>query len=105
MAPSKSLKLVSSTWKIDIGAELGLNGFKISALGFMVLTLGLAKKFVVTDGFFFFAFFTFYEILTVKNMLGRVERNRNMQKSTRTVVLKVADTHYGQLLFHNFPKF
>jgi hypothetical protein len=35
----------------------------------------------------------------------RVERNRNMQKSTRAVVLKVADTHFKKLSFYNFPKF
>jgi hypothetical protein len=36
---------------------------------------------------------------------SRVERNRNMQKPTKAVVLKVADTHFEQLLFYNFPKF
>jgi hypothetical protein len=44
-------------------------------------------------------------ILLILGWSTGVKRNWNMQKSTKAAVLKVADTHYEQLLFYNFPKF
>jgi hypothetical protein len=54
----------------------------------MVKAVGGAQNFCqrrrVTDGNFFIAFFTFYDFLSVKNMIRAKKNNQNLWSETNT---------------------